>query len=67
VSDDVVLVCPAGAETALISEGAIGYEAFHHRETGRWYVVVPMTVAAHLCWNGGFYRAPDHLQGLRPQ
>jgi hypothetical protein len=66
--DLIVLVCPSGAEQAPISEGTVGYEAFHHHASGHWLVAVPEEAARHFCGGvGGFYRAPPELQHLRPQ
>jgi len=64
--DTVVLVCPAGSQDAAISEGTTSYECWHHHASGHWLTRVPMTVAQHLCFNAGFYKAPDALQGERP-
>jgi hypothetical protein len=64
----VVLVCPSGAEQAPISEGTVGYEAFHHHAAGCWLVAVPEPAAGHFCAGvAGFYRAPAALQHLRPR
>ena len=65
MTDEVVLVCPQGAEQALISDGTVGYEAFRSHKAGKWLVVVPEEVARRLCWNTGFYRHSD--QTIRPQ
>ena len=57
-----------GAELAPISEGTVGYEAFHHHAAGCWLVAVPEPAAGHFCAGvAGFYRAPAALQHLRPR
>jgi hypothetical protein len=60
----VTLVCPPGAETALISHGDVGYEAYREvgPGAGRWLVDVPRHVAHFLCWNGGFAPLDPNLQ-----
>ena len=55
--DWMILVCPAGAETAPISHGTTAYEAYRediHSPHSRWLVAVPRYVAVHLCRVGGF-------------
>jgi hypothetical protein len=63
--DFVTLVCPSGAELAPISHGVVSYEPWHDHTHNLWLVRVPMAAATHFCWNGGFYKAPDALQGER--
>jgi hypothetical protein len=56
----VLLLCPMGAETALISLSTTAWKAFReHGESGRWLVLVPIEVAVHLCKNGGFLRLDE--------
>jgi hypothetical protein len=54
----VRLVCPVGAESAPVSHGSDGFEAFreHGPGWGRWLVDVPAAAAAHFCRTGGFVR-----------
>jgi hypothetical protein len=57
LSDLVVLVCPAGAETAPVSQGSVGYQAYPETPGDprtRWLVQVPRYVAVHFCRVGGF-------------
>lgn len=52
----VTLVCPPGAESAPISHGAMAYRSYRvHKASDVWLVDVPVEVARHLMWNGGFY------------
>jgi hypothetical protein len=59
----VILVVPPGAESAPISHGDQSYHAWRedHRDPGgKWLVAVPLEVAKHLTWNGGFsFYDPD--------
>ena len=53
----VTLVCPPGAESAPISHGETAYRAYRiHQASDVWLVDVPVEVARHLMWNGGFYK-----------
>jgi len=60
VSEDLVLlVVPAGGESAPISHGDQAYPCWPETPgsaTTRWLCRVPRNVAAHLCNRGGFYR-----------
>lgn len=51
----VTLVCPPGAESAPISHGTTAYRSYRvHKMSDIWLVDVPVEVARHLMWNGGF-------------
>jgi hypothetical protein len=58
MTDDLVtLVCPPGAEGAVISHGAVGHRAYladPRDPHSRRLVDVPREAALHLCRNGGF-------------
>jgi hypothetical protein len=67
MADETVLICPQGAETAPISHGATGYEAWHHHASGHWLVRVPTWTVPHFRSSGaGFVVAPDELQAEQP-
>jgi hypothetical protein len=54
----VILVLPAGAESAPISHGTTSYPPFradHTDPASPWLVDVPPEVAVHLCHNAGFH------------
>jgi hypothetical protein len=53
----LILLCPPGAADGLISHGDVSYHSYradHTVATGPWLVKVPIEVAKHLLWNGGF-------------
>ncbi len=57
----VTLVCPPGAESAPISHGAEGFEAYreHGHGGGRWLVDVPIEAVDRLTRVGGFRMIGD--------
>jgi hypothetical protein len=57
-ADYVVLICPPGAETAPISHGPVGYQAYPEEPGNahsRWLVKVPRHVSFYLREKGGFW------------
>jgi hypothetical protein len=60
--DEVVLICPPGAEQGLMSHGG---EPWFDHDLKAWLVCVPADVAADFCQVAGFY-APAGIQDRRP-